>query len=237
MSETILDSIPFELDISALSERLRVKEGSRYAERFRRLVAEAEDIARPKAFYRVAFVDPVGDNRVVIDEVTLTSRVLRVNLDQIQRVFPYVATCGVELERWANALDDMMERYWSEEIRMLALRAANQALTRDLRERYRLDTLSSMSPGSLSDWPLRQQRVLFRILGDTEAAVGVRLRDSLLMVPSKSVSGIRFPTETTFESCQLCPREGCPQRRAPYDQNLYDEQYEPVNEPVSLSAG
>lgn len=36
------------------------------------------------------------------------------------------------------------------------------------------------------------------------------------MVPVKSVSGIFFPTEIKFESCQLCPREVCISRRAPY---------------------
>jgi hypothetical protein len=55
--------------------------------------------------------------------------------------------------------------------------------------------------------------------------VGVRLTDSCLMMPTKSVSGIRFPTETSFESCQLCPRDDCPGRRAPYDSGLYDRRY------------
>ena len=82
-----------------------------------------------------------------------------------------------------------------------------------------------MSPGSLADWPLQEQRQLFTILGNTWDTVGVRLTDSLLMVPIKSVSGIRFPTESSFESCQLCPRAQCPGRRAPYDAGLYDLKY------------
>jgi len=45
------------------------------------------------------------------------------------------------------------------------------------------------------------------------------------MVPVKSVSGILFPTEESFASCQLCPREVCPGRRAPYDPDLYDAKY------------
>jgi hypothetical protein len=39
------------------------------------------------------------------------------------------------------------------------------------------------------------------------------------------VSGIRFPTTESFESCQLCPRAGCPGRRAAYDASLYDRRY------------
>jgi predicted transcriptional regulator len=76
-----------------------------------------------------------------------------------------------------------------------------------------------MSPGSLKDWPIEEQRALFAILGDVEGSIGVRLSESLVMIPSKSLSGIYFPTEVPFYSCQLCPRERCPSRRATYDES------------------
>jgi hypothetical protein len=43
------------------------------------------------------------------------------------------------------------------------------------------------------------------------------------MLPNKSVSGIRFPTEIAFESCQLCRRENCSSRRAAFDKNMYGD--------------
>jgi hypothetical protein len=42
----------------------------------------------------------------------------------------------------------------------------------------------------------------------------------MLMLPRKSISGILFPTEVTFFSCQLCPRERCEARKAAYDASL-----------------
>ncbi len=75
------------------------------------------------------------------------------------------------------------------------------------------------------DWPIQQQVPLFKLLGETESTVGVKLTDSLLMVPTKSVSGIRFGAETSFESCMLCPRPVCQNRRAPYDAALLDSRY------------
>ena len=63
---------------------------------------------------------------------------------------------------------------------------------------------------------LGQQRQLFQLLGDVESSIGVRLTDSFLMIPNKTVSGILFPTEVPFYSCQLCTREACPRRRAEY---------------------
>ena len=88
---------------------------------------------------------------------------------------------------------------------------------------------ATMAPGSLSNWPLPQQRPLFDVLGDVQGIIGVELSDSFLMTPNKSVSGVRFPTEEGFASCQLCPREGCPNRRAPYDQTLYERKYQQRN--------
>jgi hypothetical protein len=77
-----------------------------------------------------------------------------------------------------------------------------------------------MSPGSLKDWAIKNQRPLFSILGDVEASIGVRLNESLLMTPGKSLSGIYFPTEIPFYSCQLCPQKDCPSRRAVYNEKL-----------------
>jgi hypothetical protein len=82
-----------------------------------------------------------------------------------------------------------------------------------------------MNPGSLPDWPLSEQKPLFTLLGGGPTTIGVQLKDSFLMVPVKSVSGIWFPTEEKFESCQLCQREKGPGRRAPFDSGLFERKY------------
>ncbi len=227
MDAVVLDDIPFELDLSSLAEVLHVKPGSRHADEVRRLAEEAAPIARPKALYKISFVEHCGEDRVEVDSISLTSRILRVNLDKAHRVFPYAATGGIELEAWADSMGDILHRYWADTIAELALRVASQALLTHLGERFQPGPLSAMNPGSLTDWPIEQQRPLFRILGDTDKMIGVRLSSSLLMIPRKSVSGIHFPTDVTFASCQLCPRENCPSRRAPYDPELYKSKYVP----------
>jgi hypothetical protein len=109
----------------------------------------------------------------------------------------------------------------------MALRSAMQTLSEHLEARFRPGHLSRMNPGSLTDWPIQEQRKLFALLGNPKDAIGVELTKSLIMVPLKSVSGISFPAEVDFASCQLCPRENCPGRRAPYDETLYDRKYRP----------
>ncbi len=227
MDAEVLDDIPFEIELPGLLEQLRVRPGSDDADAVARLAEAARAVARPKAACRPAYVEDRAERDVVIAGVTFTSRVLRVNLHEAHRVFATIATCGMELEHWSRSVHDVFERYWADAIKARALSAARRALAEHIERTHRPGQTSEMSPGSLADWPMPQQRPLFALLGAGVAAVGVELTDSFLMVPGKSVTGLLFPTEVRFESCQLCPRENCPGRRAPYDQDLYARRYAP----------
>jgi len=224
LTET-LRHIPFQPNLTLLMKHLHIKEHTPYAGRFAELAGQAQAIAQPKALYRLAFVEARGDDWVRVDGVRLTSRVLRVNLEHAHRLFAFVATCGVELADWAAGWDDLLERYWAEALCEAALYAALRRLEERVEERYQPGRTAVMTPGSLPDWPLQEQRPLFTLLGDPASAIGVRLSESMLMQPIKSISGIRFPTQEEFASCQLCPRERCPGRRASYQEGLYEAKY------------
>jgi hypothetical protein len=225
MDSFVLDNVPFQIDTGQLYKNLRIKEGSELVARLNHLVDKAQAIGRPKASYKVAFIESRGNDRVIIDGMMLTSRVLRVNLEKAHRVFPFVATCGIELEEWSVSIDDMLERYWADVIKEMALRVALKHLNEHLIDHFQPGKISRMNPGSLPDWPLPEQQQLFALLGGGPASIGIKLTDSFLMIPIKSVSGIWFPTEESFESCLLCPREKCPGRRAPYEPDLYNQKY------------
>jgi len=213
----VLDNIPWKVDVNRLLERFRLQPGSQDAMRVEELAREAQEIGRPKVLYKEAHIDDRGEDYVVVDGIKLTSRILSINLEHVHRVFPYVATCGTELEEWSKAMDDILESYWVEGIKEMALAEASMAFDKHLEENFRPGKTSSMNPGSLEDWPITQQTQLFRILDDPKRYIGVELTDSYLMVPMKSVSGIRFATQVDYVNCKLCTRENCPNRRAPYD--------------------
>ena len=225
MTSIILDDIAYQPDPAVLLESLRIRPGSSREQEFDGFLEQALAIARPKVIYKVAFIEEKGTSHVVVDSTRLDSRVLRVNLDQVHRVFPYVVTCGQELETWQETIDDFLHRFWVDAIKESALEAAFQAFDRHLNETFDPGPVSTMNPGSLENWPLPQQRPLFELLGEVEKAVGVRLTESFLMLPNKTVSGLVFPTTTSFASCQLCPRAVCPNRRAPYDATLFEQKY------------
>lgn len=225
MEDTVFENIPFQLDIDALRQQLRIKEGSTNEKDLIAFGKEAESVARPKALYRVVYFDTQEDDQVIIDGISLKSHVLKVNIQEAHRVFPFVATCGTEIEEWSKSQDDVVKRFWGEAIKGFTLQGVFKFLDKQLKSHFDLERTSIMTPGSIQDWPIQEQQPLFEILGSLTSQIGVEINESMLMNPVYSVSGILFPTEVKFENCQLCPRENCPGRRAEYEPDLYDEKY------------
>lgn len=225
MDPVILDDIPFTPTFERAAKEAHIKKGSKQSKNLKSLLQEAREIGHPKATYRVCLIDEKGEEQVTIQGIPFHSRVLRANIDSLHRVFPYIATCGMELEEWKASLDDMLINYYASVINKLALRTARQFLKTHIEETYKVGETSYMSPGSLPDWPITEQRNLFQLLGDPQASIGVTLQPSLMMTPSQTVSGIRFSSQESFQSCQLCPMEACPHRKAPYDPDLYEEEF------------
>jgi len=217
----VFNSIPVDLETDKVLKFMRMRNANQQVERMvQELVEIAHSIAKPKAVYKVCYVDDKDGDTVTIDGVRFASRLLRINLGQVERVFPYVATCGTELEEVAIPSRDVMKSFCFDAIKTVILRSAVDYLSNRLTEHYVLGKMSHMNPGSLESWPITQQKELFSIFGNVEELIGVKLTDSCVMYPLKSVSGIYFPTEIRFESCQLCPREKCIGRRFPYDPEL-----------------
>jgi hypothetical protein len=215
----ILDSLPVELSVEEVKDRLRaIDQGL-----LQNLLAVAKRLISAKAVYRVCYIDEKYEDAIIIDGTRFTSRVVRRNLDKVGRVFPYIVTIGKALEEKADDCSDLLEKYYLDTLGNIALIKARKNLEDHLRSRFAISGLSFMGPGSLEDWPLEEQRPLFSIFKSTKEAIGVKLTESLLMIPRKSVSGIYFPTEVTFYSCQLCQRQRCEGRKASYNKDLAKE--------------
>lgn len=221
----IIDHIPVNLSVEQVLKRLHLDKDGKYAGDIQGLIEMVQPLTYPRAVYDVCYIDRKDKDSVEFGGVKFTSRVLRVNLDKAERVFPYIATCGTEVESIDIPADDLMRKFVLDNIKQIALGAAVRYLREHIDRKHRPGQMSAMNPGSLEDWPISEQRQLFSIFGDVENLIGVRLSDSFLMLPVKSVSGIYFPTEVRFESCQLCPRERCPGRRAPYDEKLKEKYF------------
>jgi hypothetical protein len=223
-----LNEIPFTLNSAKLAEQLQIEPSSEDAEDFEELVREAQRIGSPKAIYKEAFVEGREGDTVRVGSVEFTSRTLARNLASVERVFAFVATCGREVHDASVTGGDFLKEFWWDAIKNRLLSAATTYLNEHLHSTYRLGKTASMSPGSgdTTVWPIEQQEQLFALIGDVRSEVGVELTDSYLMVPNKTLSGIRFQAEVDFRSCQVCHREKCPSRNAPFDEALWKEIHE-----------
>ena len=215
----ILENIPVRLKVAEIKPLVRMKDDAEVEE----LIRCAMPLIQAKAVYGIGYIEAKHEDGVTVNGFRFTSRVLRKNLAEAGRVFPYVVTIGQAFENALKKEEDMLQRYYLDSVGNIALRAARSHLEEHLRKIFALDGISYMSPGSLEDWPIQEQRPLFDLLGDVEGAVGVTLNDSYLMIPGKSVSGMFFQTEVKFINCQLCPREDCPARKAKYSPEKAEE--------------
>lgn len=218
----ILDPIPAEVDLLSIKKSAHIPGGDA-EQQVLSLIEAAHSVMAAKAVYKVSYIDSKAENAVTIDGVPFKSKVLRKHFEKVERVFPYVVTIGKGFEELEKSCGDVLDKYTLDVIGNAAVVKAREFLRESLAKRYGLGALSCLGPGQLQDWPLEEQRRLFGLLGDVERSIGVTLNDSFLMLPRKSLSGIYFPTETTFFACQLCPREKCPSRKADYHEELAKE--------------
>jgi hypothetical protein len=215
----ILQNLTTQIDLETVKKYMR-QDRHRGAQRVQRLIDQAKTLIEPKAAFRLCYIDEKLQDAVMVEGLRLESKVLRKNLNAVERLFPYVVSIGPGLEKASSEMSDPLDKYYLDVIGNIALTAVRQQLHDYLCSKFALKKISFMSPGSLQDWPLEAQSQLFQLLPDVEAAIGVHLTESLLMVPIKSVSGIYFQTEVSFFNCQLCQRGKCPGRKARYDENL-----------------
>ena len=179
------------------------------------MMDEADAVAAPCALFGVC---PVGENGTV-NGVDTHSSLVAEKLAGKGRCFPYIVTCGKELEAWSKKYaSDFLLGFWADEIKKKFLLQGFLAFKEHLKECYHISGhMAVLNPGSLESWPISGQAELFAMLGGrefVEQTVGVTYSDTFLMFPAKSMSGISFESEVFYENCQHCPLTDCPGRRA-----------------------
>lgn len=220
----LIDDMTYRPDGKALLERVKLDPDSDEADDFRELLNRIAARARPKAFVASATVSIAKDSAVPgiwLDDVEFGGGILHENLKDLEVVWPYVATCGLEAYNAVMSIADPFERIWGEIILEDVLAAAERGLNAFVKKEAYSGKTAAIAPGSLIEWPIEQQAPLFRLLGDGPEKCGITLTSAMLMLPNKSISGIVFPNEHGYVSCALCPRDNCPNRRAPRETTFH----------------
>jgi hypothetical protein len=164
----IINQIPVRLPRGEIRRQLHLDKDKRWEE-VQTLIEEAKTLIRPKAAFKVSYISQKLESAVDIDGVRFSSRVLlRKNLEEVERVFPYVITIGDRLKEKGSESKDLIKEYYFDVVGNIALSATRKFVEKQLQSRYGLDGMSSMSPGSLTDWPIEEQKPLFSLFGEQE---------------------------------------------------------------------
>ncbi len=193
-------------DADVLAEKLHVDDDDRDA--FLRAFDRAKETFRPRVFCRAVTIDALGDDFAMLSGEWFEGARVAGLLQNATKAWMYVATAG---KPPATDEAEPLEGWWTQ---MFGESAVHEAVSKFLAEMPvgEGEHLSTLSPGSLPDWPISEQRPLFRVLGAENA--GVALTDMCLMLPRCSVSGLMFTSPRSFCQCAHCDRTQCPNRRA-----------------------
>jgi len=185
---------------------------------------KAKEIAKPKSVYMICPVEGIDGEEVTIGGTVFKSPVLAKSLGEAERVFAYVITCGTEIADWAHEEEDYIIKFWLDMLMEMIMKDARSQFFEKLNQTYDIGKFSTINPGSgnADAWPIAQQRQLFNLIGNVKEDTGVKLTASMLMFPTKSVSGVLFASDRGFVNCAFCLREGCPNRQVPYDPHALD---------------
>lgn len=214
----------YRVVLGKLPAREALLEGLELSEAYEGLMEVAEDlvdaclaVAAPKAVYACLPVSACDDG-ICVGDVVIDAPFVVEKLLPCSFAVPYVGTCGAEAEAWAESLTDPLERYWADKLKLMLLGSVQRELREEIRATHFAESehMASLNPGSLPQWPISEQTKLFAMLKGGADAIGVILKESFLMVPTKSGSGIYFAHNEHYENCMLCPRVDCPNRRAPF---------------------
>ena len=215
----VLKDIPFNLKKDDVIKQLNLRKDS---ERIKTIVGELTELvnihAVPKAIYKRSVASNEGRD-IRVDGVELISWVPTLVFRPDELVYPYVATCGLEIDLVQIPKTDFMKHYIMNQIKQILLFFTSEYLQNHLIQAYKLKQVTHIGPGEALG-PTSQQKQLFDIIGDVEGEIGVRLSDHNLMIPEKSSSGILFETAVRLERCQLCPDAKCEARRTAYEPKI-----------------
>lgn len=217
--------IPSNIDLSLVIKRLQFQGGKidRLEEMATELAEQARAVARPVAIFTESPVRPLDRDSVEIGGTRFRSRILSRKLEGQETAYPFVGTIGKELDELQVPQRDIWREFCLDAIKTVVLISSAEYTTEQIKKYYSLGDVALLNPGELDDFPLAQQEPLFALFGQAAADIGVSIGKGGAMRPLKSRSGIIFPDNSGFVSCQLCKQKQCPGRRSAFSPQLEKE--------------
>ena len=158
----------------------------------------------------------MGKQKMKIGEVEFnTEKIITTQLKNSEGLIIFVCTLGSGFDAWCKQFmldDEMLKVFIADVIGSEIIESAADWLETIINKTEMLINTgfsNRYSPG-YCDWNVSEQHKLFSLL--PEKFCGIRLTDSSLMVPIKSVSGVigfGASVKKTEYTCKICTMENC----------------------------
>ena len=181
-------------------------------------------LVKPTMYYREGNITSTDNGSVYLEDgLSFKSPKLSKSVHNCREIICFIATIGSRVDAEIKTLEDrnhLSEAYILDAMGSVAIESIVDKFQQRMRERYQTegrDVSLRFSPG-YCDWPLTEQKKLFHFFDELQS--DVKLTDSCLMQPRKSVSGIFgiLPAQTPspvypYNPCSDCSKKTCTARR------------------------
>ncbi|SHJ87432.1 hypothetical protein SAMN02745751_03600 [Dethiosulfatibacter aminovorans DSM 17477] len=220
MDIIINDNWRFNLDEDMLVKVLKLRNDN-MIENVMKVAREASRHVKAKYIFSECAIEETGEDYVKLGGIEFKSRILANKLKDCDMVFPYFATCGLEVTEHTKTLEDVFDKYVSEKVEYLALTQIREKMRDKIKDDYNVHGISHINPGSIQGWSTVEVNKVFELLGGKPLELGISVLSSGMINPVRSVSGFMFLSEDEFHNCILCRKQDCPNRKAEFNEEEY----------------
>jgi hypothetical protein len=190
------------------------------AENIEKIIVFAQTFCIPRAGYKVYNINSIDKNFIEINKVSMkTGPIITKYLLKSTHIAVFVATAGKEYDDYLQKLKaegDLVNEFLADAVGSEIAEATVRFITDKVTEEAKIighSVTKPYSPGYCR-WHVREQKQLFSFL--TDQPCGIKLNDSFMMHPIKSVSGIiGIGTEVEYSpyACEICGLKSCYKRK------------------------
>lgn len=221
--ELIRTSTPFVVQEDAIIGRLHCEDTSdEVYERCMELLEKPENQPSGGFIVREYPIDGFDSEGFTVGGERFRSKISAELLKDRESVFVYIATCGRSISEQIDRTEDPLDAYILDQIAYLAYLQASDQMSAALEDEYGIERHVRLCPGSIIDWSVGDVKRLFPLLDGLYQQLDLHVLSSGLIDPLKSTSGMLYATEEEFESCSICPRANCENRKTPFDPELHE---------------
>jgi hypothetical protein len=206
----LCDNIKIEFDAYKIAAQMRLDTDRPEFYEFLALSEQVKSIVRPKALVQDAKVISANHDRLSYSSGNFNCGLLAQLAGKCKSVFPFITTCGKEIEKLGVEFSDPLHLYWLDRLKEYALEKAFKRAKTEVEKKCDNQKITSIIPMDDEIWPVSGLEEIFAAFTPEDIEkTGVELTEYFYMIPAKTRAGIFFPADKEVDLCSLCNLRKC----------------------------